>query len=96
MQAIDVVRPAVPVALVTIERPRDRLAKQANAFGQKFDLTDSETSLLMSLLLGRKLYEHAQLRGISHNTARNQLQSITMKTGVHSQVELLALFARWL
>jgi DNA-binding CsgD family transcriptional regulator/PAS domain-containing protein len=96
VKAIDVVRLAEPVALVTIDRPRGRLDKQANAFGEKFDLTSAETSLLINLLLGLKLYEHAQLRGISPNTARNQLQSITMKTGVHSQVELLALFARWL
>lgn len=53
-------------------------------------LTASETALAQSLVVGRALTTHAQLRGSVVATVRKQLSAIFAKTGTSRQVELVA------
>ncbi|WP_242186417.1 transcriptional regulator [Sphingomonas sp. CARO-RG-8B-R24-01] len=53
-------------------------------------LTASETALAQSLVMGRSLTTHAQLRGSVVATVRKQLSAIFAKTGTSRQVELVA------
>jgi len=54
-----------------------------------YGLTAAEGRLLLALLQGRRLAEHAAAAGVSITTVRSQLQSIFAKTGVGRQADLV-------
>lgn len=58
-----------------------------------FDLTASEAALALHIAQGGNLAGYAEARGISRNTARNQLQVVFDKTGARRQAELVKLLA---
>lgn len=64
--------------------------EQARHAASLFKLTPSEHELAASLLLGRSLDMHAQLRGSAISTVRKQLSAICAKTGTSRQHEMTA------
>lgn len=69
------------------DAPADRIERVRAAFG----LTPSEATLALHLADGGDMGSYAETRGISRNTARNQLQMVFDKTGARRQVELVKL-----
>ena len=59
-----------------------------------FSLTRAEEQILAQLVDGADVREAAARHRISIHTARNQLKSIFLKTGRHSQAQLLTLVVR--
>ena len=54
-----------------------------------YNLSNSESELISSLLMGLTLNEHAERRGITKNTARSTLKQIFTKTNSSSQNQLI-------
>ncbi len=67
------------------DTPGERIERIRVAFG----LTPSEATLALYLADGGNIGEYAEARGISRNTARNQLQVVFEKTGARRQAELV-------
>jgi len=65
----------------------DRLA----AARSRFNLSEAETQIVGAIASGQSVSEFAQRRGVSVNTARNQLRSAMLKAGVSRQVQLAPL-----
>jgi DNA-binding CsgD family transcriptional regulator len=65
----------------------DRLA----AARSRFNLSEAETQVVGAIASGQSVSEFAQRRGVSVNTARNQLRSAMLKAGVSRQVQLAPL-----
>jgi DNA-binding CsgD family transcriptional regulator len=61
-----------------------------------FRLTEAEARLATQLAFGNSLEKVADQFGIVKDTARAQLKSIFVKTGVHRQAELVAMLAKLL
>lgn len=61
-----------------------------DSFQQAFKLTGAETNLIKGLSRSCKLSTLAEELGKSHQTLRNQMQSIYRKCGVDSQISLMA------
>jgi len=57
-----------------------------------FQLTPTETSLVIQLANGLSLDEASEALNIRRNTARAHLRSIYSKTGVRRQPELVRIF----
>lgn len=57
------------------------------------DLTGSEAMLALHIADGGDIGSYAEARGISRNTARNQLQMVFEKTGARRQAELVRMLA---
>ncbi len=74
--------------LVMIEEPTAP-AVTLDDFARRHALTRAERDLLEQLVCGVRLVDAAQHLQRSHNTARNQIQSIFAKTGTHRQTELV-------
>jgi len=62
-----------------------------DVFRQLYRLTNAECRLLEVLVAGRSPTEAAIQVNVSANTIRSQLRSIYLKTGVHSQIDLMRL-----
>lgn len=58
-----------------------------------YDLTLSEAALALHIADGGKMVGYVEVRGITRNTARNQLQQVFDKTGARRQAELVRLLA---
>lgn len=71
------------------DAPAERIERVRSAFG----LTPSEATLALHLADGGDMGGYAATRGISRNTARNQLQMVFDKTGGRRQAELVKLLA---
>lgn len=56
-----------------------------------FGLTLAEAAIALHIANGNTMRNFAEQRKLSRNTARNQLQQVFDKTGVHSQAELVRL-----
>jgi len=61
---------------------------------QMLGITSAEARVLHQLMGGKSLMECARAFDLSHNTVRNQLNSVLSKTGARSQTELLLLVER--
>lgn len=69
-------------------------APDVDAFALRYRLTSAESELVRGLIESGSLKRVAQQRRKSYNTLRAQLQSVFMKTGTRSQVDLIRLFHR--
>lgn len=56
-----------------------------------FGLTLAEAAIALHIVNGNNMRNFADQRKLSRHTARNQLQQVFDKTGVHSQAELVRL-----
>ena len=63
------------------------------SFRAAFDLTSAETAIVQGIVEGFTPSEIARHRGRSEGTVRNQLKTIFAKLGLHSQTELVCLYA---
>ncbi len=63
-------------------------------FVSSYELTSPEAQLAQYLVLGYTLEDIAQLRTVSRNTIKTQLQSLFSKTGTNRQSELVSLLLR--
>lgn len=61
-----------------------------NLIARTFDLSERERQLLMSLLSGRSMTQHAQTLGLSIATVRVQAKGIYRKFGVRGQHQVVA------
>jgi len=83
--------PAAIVTIIDLEAAlRARLARAAARFG----FTPSETALAESLMRGRSLDDHADLRGVRISTTRAQLRALLAKSGTARQSALVAAIDR--
>ncbi|WP_420391610.1 helix-turn-helix transcriptional regulator [Acuticoccus sp.] len=89
-RAEGIARPSVLIALRIAHRSFAGVNDEALA---AFKITPSEQRLLEGLLSGRTMPQIASGYGVSYNTVRNQLASLTQKTGLHGQVEIVRFFA---
>jgi DNA-binding CsgD family transcriptional regulator len=77
------------VLIETADTPAARIDRLRTRFG----LTESEARLALDLADGGSVPAYAAARGISRNTARNQLQQVFEKTDTRRQAELVRLLA---
>ncbi|GAB5452068.1 MAG: helix-turn-helix transcriptional regulator [Halioglobus sp.] len=82
---------ASPAAAVFISDPDLQDSTSQQSLRQLFDLTPAEARLATLLARGLSLAEGSEVQGISPHTARAQLKSIFVKTGVSRQAELVRL-----
>ena len=75
--------------IVTVRNLRAYKRRRADAAARRFGLTASETALVESLLNGLSVEQHAELRGVSVETARSQMRAVRLKSGYSRQGELL-------
>jgi DNA-binding CsgD family transcriptional regulator len=78
-------------AVLFISDPDRNLELPADLLQRCYGLTPAEARLAMILLEGHSLKEAADSCGVTHNTAKSQLKSVFMKTGVNRQGELIRL-----
>ena len=76
-------------AMLMLRDPARRPIIPGASLAQLFGLTPAEALLASELARGYSLDEAAGHLNVSRNTARSQLQSIFMKTGVNRQGELV-------
>jgi DNA-binding CsgD family transcriptional regulator len=81
-------------ALLVIHDPDRAYGPDVEFVVEYFDVTSSEASLALALCRGETLEAYASARQIQIVTARNHLQSLLRKTGMHSKAELVALILR--
>lgn len=84
-------KPFLRTAMLVLRDPGRRPIIPGAALAQLFGLTPAESALASELARGASLDDAAAGLGISRNTARTQLQSVFMKTGVNRQGELVRL-----
>lgn len=100
--ALDRRAPAIPAgaaspagppgnALLLIADPDQLTAADPTHLGAWFNLTPKEAQLTALISHGHTLEEAANLLDISRGTARTHLKHTFMKTGVNTQVQLVAL-----
>ncbi|MBY5797403.1 helix-turn-helix transcriptional regulator [Rhizobium leguminosarum] len=80
-------------AVATIIDPEAHYEPEIAALNECFGLTPAESRLAQKLSIGQSLDTFALDRGISYETARNQLKALFAKTQTHRQPELMALLA---
>lgn len=69
----------------------DAPSARAERLQAQFGLTATEAQLALHIADGGDLGGYAAARGVSRNTARNQLQTVFEKAGVRRQAELVKL-----
>jgi DNA-binding CsgD family transcriptional regulator len=79
------------LALLIVSTPWAANADAAARLRETFKLTPTEVKLALALMHGRSLDGYARDRGITLNTARNQLRSLFEKCSTHRRAELVAL-----
>ncbi len=79
------------LALLIVSTDWAANADAAARLREAFNLTATEVKLALALMHGRSLDGYARDRGITLNTARNQLRSMFEKCNTHRQAELVAL-----
>ncbi|MDH5444496.1 MAG: hypothetical protein OEY52_03000 [Gammaproteobacteria bacterium] len=78
-----------PAIVVFISDPQGKIDLQQTYLLDKYEFTDKETMLVISLLQGNTLKQSAILCGLKYETARWYLKSIFDKTQTNSQSELM-------
>ena len=81
-------------ALIQIYDPQQYPLPKAERIQQVFNLSNKEALLCEYLLQGFTLKEVAEKRGISVHTVREQMRTISVKTGFNRQPELIAAILR--
>ncbi len=81
--------PLQRTAMLVLRDPGRRPIIPAKTLTRLFGLTPAESALASEIARGQSLEEAAGQLGVTRNTARTQLQSIFMKTGVNRQGELV-------
>lgn len=71
----------------------DAPAARTERLRDRYGLTESEARLAAHIADGGSLPDYAAARGISRNTARNQLQQVFEKTDTQRQAQLVKLLA---
>lgn len=79
-----------PVAIVAVRDLDRSLAARLDRASGLFQFTPSEQALAESLLRGRSIEEHAELRGTRISTARAQLRALLAKSHTPRQSALVA------
>lgn len=82
-------KPLLRTAMLVLRDPGRRPIIPSATLARLFGLTPAESLLASELARGASLDEAATNLSISRNTARTQLQSVFMKTGVNRQGELV-------
>lgn len=82
-----------PVLLYAVDTAPS-IALDSRFLRSAFQLSEAEAVLARLLLEGATLADAAAVRGISLHTARSQLKSIMLKTGVNRQADLVNLLSR--
>jgi DNA-binding CsgD family transcriptional regulator len=77
------------VLIETADPPEARNERLRTRYG----LTESEARLALHIADGGSLPAYAAARGVSRNTARNQLQQVFEKTDTQRQAQLVKLLA---
>jgi DNA-binding NarL/FixJ family response regulator len=81
----------VPLALVTIARPRGDGRRIMQRVRRLYGLTDAEARVVSALALGSSVDEIAAAHGVQPSTVRAQVRSIFDKMGVNRQTDLVRL-----
>lgn len=76
------------VVFIMISR---RMSTTAQTLAMMLEITPAEARLLHHMIAGESLMECARAFDVSYNTVRNQLNSVTSKTGAGSKAELMLL-----
>ena len=84
----------VTVAVFVFDPNQTRDTTAIDLFASSYELTRSEAELAHYLVLGHSLEEITQLRNVSRNTVKTQLQSVFSKTETSRQPELVSLLMR--
>ncbi|OOZ44386.1 hypothetical protein BOW37_07190 [Solemya velum gill symbiont] len=79
------------LALIILAPPSLPIKLTETCLRESFQLTNAESALVMEIIRSRDLQEAAGKLNITRNTAKSQLKSIFLKTGVCKQTELLKL-----
>lgn len=82
-------RPLQRTAILVLRDPAQQAPWPAAALGRLFGLSAAEANLASELAKGASLDEASATLGISRNTARTQLKSIFLKTGINRQSDLI-------
>ena len=83
--------PAQPLAAVMLSDPDSTRQYCAEAIARAFGLTSAEGRLAAALAAGQTMAGFARRTSLSINTAKAQLRSIFLKTGVSQQTALVGL-----
>ena len=81
--------PLVGVQLRTSDQLRDNVDDE-ELLVALFGFTPAEVRLVQAVMTGQSMPEYSNSVGISHETARTHLRNVMRKTGVKSQVQLVA------
>ncbi len=81
-------------AVAFIFDPTKKQTTTIKFFAKSYDLIRTEAELANSLMLGEKLDDVAQKRGVSYNTMKTHLHAIFAKTNTNRQAELVSLLLR--
>ena len=79
--------------LVHIIDPEEKKSVDHAALASIFSLSKREAELAEHLGVGRSLEDAAERMGITHNTVRNHLHNVFLKTDTHNQIDLARLLA---
>lgn len=80
--------------ILTVKSPFGSLAPHHCSFPNLYKLTPAQERLSALIFSGSTISEIAQRLHLSDNTIKSHLKQIYLKTGTHSQVELLQLHVR--
>lgn len=82
-------RPLQRTAILVLRDPAQQAPWPAEALARLFGISTAEANLASELAKGASLDEASATLGISRNTARTQLKSIFLKTGINRQSDLI-------
>ncbi len=82
-------RPLQRTAILVLRDPALQAPWPAAALARLFNLSNAEANLASELAKGASIDEASATLGISRNTARTQLKSIFLKTGINRQSDLI-------
>ena len=82
-------RPLQRTAILVLRDPAQQAPWPAEALARLFGLSPAEANLASELAKGASIDDASATLGISRNTARTQLKSIFLKTGINRQSDLI-------
>lgn len=88
-----VTRPDAPVAAIFLSRPGAATEAPLKAFVKRFDLTPSETRVLLAIMEGKTPRAIAAAQGVRMPTVRTHLHRLFAKTATTGQPDLVRLVA---
>ena len=80
-----------PRAMLLVSDPDLAVNPAANMLASLYKLSPAEAQLAAALASGANVTDYAEVRELSLNTVRTQLNQILAKTGTHRQAELVKL-----